>query len=101
MMFKEILSSVFIISGIFFYLVGVVGLLRLPDVFSRLHATTKCDTLGTGLIFIGLIILQGFSFISLNILVVLIFVWLTNPTAAHYISLVEYERKGVNQDGNT
>lgn len=79
-------------SGLFFFVVGVVGLVRMPDVFTRMHATTKCDTMGAGLIFMGLIIWQGITFISLNILLILIFVWLTNPTAAHAIAKSAYQR---------
>lgn len=87
---QEIIASLFILGGMFFFFVGVVGLIRMPDVFCRMHATTKCDTMGAGLIFIGLIIWQGANFVSLNILLVLVFIWLTNPTAAHYIAKAEY-----------
>jgi multicomponent Na+:H+ antiporter subunit G len=92
----EIILNSFIIlclaSGVFFFFVGVVGLVRMPDVFTRMHATTKCDTMGAGLVFLGLILWQGFTFISLNILLILIFVWLTNPTAAHAIAKSAYQR---------
>lgn len=87
---RDITVLIFLLGGLFFYIVGVVGLIRLPDVFCRMHATTKCDTMGAGLIFIGLIIWQGATFVSLNILIVLVFIWLTNPTAAHYIAKSEY-----------
>ncbi|MDD3958072.1 MAG: monovalent cation/H(+) antiporter subunit G [Candidatus Izemoplasmatales bacterium] len=90
---RDICVVVFLLGGAFFYFVGVVGLIRMPDVFSRIHATSKCDTMGAGLIFIGMIIWQGFTMVSLNILIVLIFVWLTNPTAAHYIAKSEYMRR--------
>lgn len=89
----DIFSIIFIISGTFFFFVGVVGLIRMPDVFSRMHATTKCDTMGAGLIYFGLILWQGITFVSLNILLVLIFIWLTNPTAAHYIAKSAYVLK--------
>ncbi|MDT8336616.1 MAG: monovalent cation/H(+) antiporter subunit G [Candidatus Izemoplasmatales bacterium] len=98
----EIILNIIIIaclaSGLFFFIVGVVGLVRMPDVFTRMHATTKCDTMGAGLIFLGLIIWQGLTFISLNILLILIFVWLTNPTAAHAIAKSAYKRleSGIN-----
>ena len=87
---QEIIASLFILGGMFFFFVGVVGLIRMPDVFCRMHSTTKCDTMGAGLIFTGLIIWQGATFVSLNILLVLLFIWLTNPTAAHYIAKAEY-----------
>lgn len=88
--FIDILSSIFIISGTFFFFVGVVGLIRMPDVFSRMHATTKCDTMGAGLIYFGLIIWQGMTFTTLNIVLILVFIWITNPTAAHYIAKSAY-----------
>ncbi len=86
------LILLFLASGLFFFFVGVVGLIRMPNVFTRMHATTKCDTMGAGLVFIGLILWQGFSFISLTILLILLFIWLTNPTAAHAIAKTAYKR---------
>lgn len=80
----------FIVSGTFFFFVGVVGLIRMPDVFTRMHATTKCDTMGAGLIYFGLILWQGVTFTALNIFMILVFIWLTNPTAAHYIAKSAY-----------
>ena len=95
--FIDILSSIFIISGTFFFFVGVVGLIRMPDVFSRMHATTKCDTMGAGLIYFGLIIWQGVTFTTLNIVLILVFIWITNPTAAHYIAKSAYVLKLKNE----
>ena len=95
--FIDILSSIFIISGTFFFFVGVVGLIRMPDVFSRMHATTKCDTIGAGLIYFGLIIWQGMTFTTLNIVLILVFIWITNPTAAHYIAKSAYVLKLKNE----
>lgn len=86
------LILLFLASGLFFFIVGVVGLIRMPDVFTRMHATTKCDTMGAGLIFLGLILWQGLSLVSASIFVILMFVWLTNPTAAHAIAKSAYHR---------
>jgi multicomponent Na+:H+ antiporter subunit G len=55
-MIIDILASLFIISGLFFFFVGVVGLFRFPDPLSRMHATTKADTLGAGLMIIGFVL---------------------------------------------
>lgn len=95
---QEIVVLFFLISGLFFFVVGVVGLVRMPDVFTRMHATTKCDTMGAGLIFLGLIIWQGVNLVSLSILVILVFVWLTNPTAAHAIAKSAYHRMNQKED---
>jgi multicomponent Na+:H+ antiporter subunit G len=97
----DIIIILFISSGMFFFFVGVVGLLRMPNVFTRMHATTKCDTMGAGLVFAGLIMWQGVSFISANILLILIFVWITNPTAAHAIAKAAYQRLETGIEGDT
>jgi len=88
---RDIAVVFFLLSGTFFFVVGVVGLIRMPDVFTRMHATTKCDTMGAGLIFLGLILWKGFTLVSLVVFLVLLFLWITNPTAAHYIAKGAYE----------
>ncbi|WGI17502.1 monovalent cation/H(+) antiporter subunit G [Methanonatronarchaeum sp. AMET-Sl] len=82
----EITSIILIAVGVFFFIVGLIGLIRLPDVFTRLHATTKCDTLGVGAILLGLIIYQGFDITAIKLFMIIFFVYLTNPTAAQIIS---------------
>jgi multicomponent Na+:H+ antiporter subunit G len=78
--------AAFIVIGSFFLLVGTVGLLRLPDVYNRMHATSKATTLGAASIF-----LAGFAFFvpdgaALTSLVGIVFLFLTTPTGAHMIS---------------
>lgn len=94
-MFDLLLSSAAIgltVIGIFFFLVGSIGVLRLPDFFCRTHAATKCDTLGMGAILIGLTVYERFSFDSLKILVLCALVLVSSPTAAHAISRAAYRR---------
>lgn len=79
------LSAFMLYAGVFFFAVGVVGLMRFPDVYTRLHATTKCDTLGAGLMLIGLM-LQGSPTVAVKLLIIIILLWITNPTAAHVIA---------------
>ena len=81
---------IFLLAGLFFFAVGVVGLLRLPDVFCRMHATTKCDTLGAGLMLFALIFYHGLSPDSIKLVFIIMFIWLTNPTAAHIIAKASY-----------
>jgi multicomponent Na+:H+ antiporter subunit G len=50
----EIISAMFLVTGAFFFLAGTVGLLRFPDLYTRLHALTKADNLGLGFIVLGL-----------------------------------------------
>ncbi|ABR50238.1 monovalent cation/proton antiporter, MnhG/PhaG subunit [Alkaliphilus metalliredigens QYMF] len=84
-----------LIVSSFFFLVGTVGLIRMPDVFCRMHATTKSDTLGAGLALLALIVYRGFDVISIKLLLVLIFIWITNPTAAHIIAKAAYHNDQV------
>lgn len=92
-MIKTLLSGIFIGGGLFFFMVGTLGVLRFPDVFTRVHSAAKCDTLGVLLSLTGLIIYSGFNFTSLKLILVLVFVWITNPTATHLIGKAEYMRK--------
>jgi multicomponent Na+:H+ antiporter subunit G len=86
----ELLGSLMIAAGLFFVIIGTIGLLRMPDLYTRMHATTKCDTLGAGLILMGLAVYQGVHWTSLKLLLIIWFVWTTNPTAAHAIGRAAY-----------
>lgn len=90
---KIILTSILLFGGMLFFLVGTIGLLKFDDVFTRAHGAAKCDTLGAVLSLLGLIIYSGFSFTSFKLIAVIIFLWITNPTATHLIAKAEYIRK--------
>ncbi|UZE91929.1 MAG: monovalent cation/H(+) antiporter subunit G [Methanosarcinales archaeon] len=85
-----ILSTIFLLAGSFFFIVGSIGLNRLPDVYTRLHATTKCDTLGQALVLLGVIFYDGATFTSVKILLIIVFVLVANPTAAHALAKGAY-----------
>jgi len=87
----NVISAVFILFGLFFIVVGTIGLLRLPDFYSRMHATGKCDTLGVGLTLIGLIIYNGLNFISIKLLFLVILIFIVNPVATHAIARAAYK----------
>lgn len=85
------LSFLSILAGLFFVLAGTLGVLRLPDFFTRLHAAGMTDTLGAELILIGLIIQAGFSQMSLKLLLVAFFLLMTSPTATHAVANAAYQ----------
>ena len=89
-MIITIIGWIFILGGFFFFLVGTIGILRLPDVLTRIHSAAKCDTLGGFLTLTGLIICNGFKITSLKLLLILVFIWITNPTATHLIGKAQY-----------
>ncbi len=81
-----VLAVIFVCSGVFFLLLGAVGILRFPDFYTRMHAAGKCDTLGVLLTFLGLAIYEGFSLASAKLLLIALFLFLTSPTATHAIA---------------
>lgn len=80
------------LGSVFFSLVAAVGIIRLPDLYTRAHASSKADTLGAGLGLAAVAVVFGPSRSTVKILVLLIFVYLTNPTAAHAISRAAYDQ---------
>jgi multicomponent Na+:H+ antiporter subunit G len=80
-------------GGLFFFLVGTIGLLRLQDVMTRAHSAAKCDTLGALLCITALILHSGAGVTSLKLILVLVFLWITNPTATHLIAKAEFMQK--------
>lgn len=92
---KVFIFIILLSSGLFFFLVGTVGILRLPDVLTRAHSAAKCDTLGAILSLSSLIVLKGFDIVSIKILTIIIFVWVTSPTATHLIAEAHVKKKEV------
>lgn len=86
MNFFDVLAVILISGGVFFLFIGSIGLIRLPDFFSRCHATGKADTLGVMLVLTGLIVYEGLTLNSAKMLIILAFVALTNPTATHALA---------------
>lgn len=68
---------------VFFTFVGVVGLLRLPDVYTRAHAVSKADTLGAGFALLAVAVSFGWDLPALKALLLFAIVFVTNPTAIH------------------
>ena len=82
----EILSSILVILGSLSIIVGLLGVYRMPDFYTRLHAASVIDTLGTILILFGLILYAGLNIVSIKLLLILIFILITTPTAAHALA---------------
>lgn len=91
-MSETIISFLLIISGIFCTVAGI-GLLRFPDVFMRMHASTKAGTLGVGLSVVSAAIFFGNDFVTTKAVLIVLFVLLTAPVAAHLIARAAYRTK--------
>ena len=83
---QAVIAVVLIVLGAFFLTVSAVGLLRLPDFYSRLHAIGKSETLGAILVLAGLAVYNGLELSTFKILFILLFVLIANPTATHAVS---------------
>lgn len=83
---NEWIGLALVTLGVAFDLLGCIGLVRLPDVYSRLQAATKCVTLGTCSILIGVFVMAGFSATGFKALLCAVFVLLTAPVAAHALA---------------
>jgi len=82
----HILGIIFMFIGCFFIVVSSIGMLRLPAFYTRLHAGGKTDTLGQAFVFIGLMLHEGINLISLKMFIMIVFIFLANPTATHAIA---------------
>ena len=79
-------AALLLIGGAVFLLVSCVGLLRLPDFYTRAHAVGKAETLGGILVLTGLALYNGASLSSLKLLLILMVIAITNPTATHALT---------------
>ena len=82
----DILSWVLLLGGGAFVIIGGIGLLRLPDFYTRLHAAGMTDTLGAALIILGMMVSGGLSLVTVKLVLLGALIFLTSPTATHAIA---------------
>lgn len=82
----DTLSWALLLAGGFFCVVGSVGLLRMPDFFTRMHAASVIDTLGAGLVLLGLVLQAGFGLVAVKLLMVGVLIFFASPTATHALA---------------
>lgn len=86
MLFLDIISSVLLISGVFFGLSGAVGIFKFPNFFARLHAASVTDSIAVILIIAGLVLQTSFGINTAKLLFILVFLLITGPTASHALA---------------
>jgi multicomponent Na+:H+ antiporter subunit G len=91
---SETVGLILLVVGILFDLVGCIGLVRLPDIYNRLQAATKCVTLGTCMILLSVFFYTGIGSIGIKALLCIWFVLITSPTGAHAIARAAH-RSGI------
>ncbi len=82
----DLLSWLLLVAGGFFFLVGAIGLNRMPDVFTRMHAVSVGDTLGAGLLVAGMALQAGPSLVTVKLFLILLVIWFTGPVATHALA---------------
>ena len=87
----DIASAALMITGAVFVLAGAIGVIRLPDFYTRMHAAGVTDTLGAELIVIGLMLQAGFTLVTAKLALLGLFVFLTSPTATHAVANAAYK----------
>lgn len=82
----DVSSWAFILAGGAFVIVGAVGLVRMPDLYTRMHASSVTDTLGAGLLIIGLMLQAGLSLVTLKLVFFLALFFFMGPVATHALA---------------
>ena len=82
----EIASWICILLGSAFTLTGALGLVRMPDIFTRMHAAGVTDTAGAGLLILGMMLQAGFSLTTLKLLILLALIFFTGPVVTHALA---------------
>ena len=82
----DVLSGVFMAGGAFFCLLGGIGLIRMPDFYTRMHAASVTETLGAGLMLVGLVLHAGFTFVTAKLVIMGLLIFLASPASSHALA---------------
>ena len=83
----DILSVAFLLVGSAFAVIGGIGIVRLPDFFARIHGAGVTDTVGAGFILLGLMFQAGLTLITVKLLMIWFFLFITSPTSTHALAM--------------
>jgi len=82
----DVASWAFLVTGSAMLIIGAVGVVRLPDVFARMHGVGIIDTMGAGAVLVGLMFQAGFTGVTLKLALIAVFILFTGPTATHALA---------------
>ncbi|MBW8184025.1 monovalent cation/H(+) antiporter subunit G [Shewanella nanhaiensis] len=106
-LFLEISSGICLLVGCFLCFSGGIGILRFPDFYTRMHAVSITDTLGAGLVLLGLMLQSPDGLVLIKLILILLFTLFINPSASHALAkaalhngLLPREDKGANKGGD-
>lgn len=83
---REVIAGLLLAAGSVFLVIGSIGLVRLPELFTRLHAASVTDTLGAALVLLGMAVHAGFDLATIKLALILLFLLFTSPTATHALA---------------
>ena len=90
--FLDLASWVCLVAGGAFCVISALGLLRMPDFYTRVHAASVTDTLGVGLVLLGLLLQAGFTLVAAKLLMIALLILFTSPTASHALARAAFVR---------
>ena len=85
-LFLDICSWLLLVGGGLFVLIGGIGILRLPDLYTRMHAASLTDTMGTIMILVGLMLQSGLTLATVKLFAIVVFLLITGPTATYALA---------------
>lgn len=83
---RDVVSWLLIAGGGVFLVIGAIGLNRMPDIFTRMHATSVSDTFGAGMMLVGMMVQAGLSLVTAKLFFLLLFLWFTAPIVTHALA---------------
>lgn len=86
---RFLVGAALLLSGVAIFMLEMLGVFRFRYVLNRMHAAAMGDTLGIGFCLLGLIVMWGFSFTSLKLFLVIVFLWFSSPVSSHLIARLE------------
>ncbi len=90
----EVISALMLLSACFLMFTGALGVLRFPDTLSRMHAAGVTETMASVLLLGGLMLLAGWGLVLLKLVMILLFILFTSPTASHALAKAIWNRQG-------
>ena len=88
---RELIAAIFMLGGLIFFIGSAIGMLRLPDFYSRIHASGNSETLGCMLSFIGLMIYEGPTLTAVKMALAFLIVFMANPIGSHILGKAAYK----------
>jgi multicomponent Na+:H+ antiporter subunit G len=88
----NIITILLLLAGTTFFVAGTIGLLRFPDLFTRIHALTKADNVGLGLVVFGLVLQAGSVWIAFKLILIWVLILLASSTTGHLVARAALRR---------